>query len=869
MKRAAICLALLVCWCGLAWADYPFYSEDFSGGIPGDWTLVNGGDANTWRIGLPSGGAAPTLTGDYLVFDVTMGGDEDDTLDTAAVDCTDWVNVNAVFDFNLDWSVSSNFTFTVEVSNDGGTTWHVVYAHPTNDVFEDDFAVDVSTYADGEDDVRLRLAVVGKVANYIALDNLRLTGNAPSPLLLVLPKTSEIVGEPGDAIVHAFTVYNETGTNGLVEFALIDDDWPTTAPASVSIDDGDYAEIEVTVDIPDDVLWATQDEAQLQASRDTYTDTVDFTTAVDGGLWDALDPSTATGVYYHGAAELDGVIYFIGGVTDVGDASYGPTGQMQSYDTLTDTWDFTLPDVPLPVFSAVVVVFNGKIYVVGGYGDMSSNAVDTVQIYDPATKGWTSGTVMPSPRGGAAGATVEGFLYVIGGRVNSDLPVDCPVQAYDINLDSWTTLTETCPLTGGVGHFDGTNGVVIDNQIYYGGHGVADNDGWFVYDPGGGSFVELASIPTGAGYFKGYTVVFDGLIYYWSGGTLVSPLNATWTYDPDLDSWTDLAAPQIVAQMGGAGAVALVPGDLFDDTLLFSFGGRDDAYLIDPVPFEALELDHVCNDCEIDGVCWSEFTLNPDNECQMCDPDQSTTAWTDLTGDTCDDGVWCNGTDQCDAGACTDHQYPDNGGGCDDELWCNGTETCNEVDDVCDTTGDPCPDDGLFCNGAESCDEDNDQCLHAGDPCPDDGLFCNGEEYCDEDNDVCANYGNPCPDDGTFCNGIESCDEDNDECVHSGDPCPDDTLFCTGEESCNEQTDVCESSGDPCNEDEECNELTDACDEILDDDTADDDDDDDDINPDDDDIDPGDDDINPDDDDTADEDTGGRDSDGGGGGGCF
>ena len=95
---------------------------------------------------------------------------------------------------------------------------------------------------------------------------------------------------------------------------------------------------------------------------------------------------------------------------------------------------------------------------------------------------------------------------------------------------------------------------------------------------------------------------------------------------------------------------------------------------------------------------------------------------------------------------------------CDDGEWCNGQELCQQY--ICvDGTPVDCPDDGLYCNGTEFCDEDNDMCSTTGDPCPgDDGLWCTGDEYCDEDTDTCEATGNPCPE------GTE-CSEDDDECL--------------------------------------------------------------------------------------------------------
>lgn len=189
----------------------------------------------------------------------------------------------------------------------------------------------------------------------------------------------------------------------------------------------------------------------------------------------------------------------------------------------------------------------------------------------------------------------------------------------------------------------------------------------------------------------------------------------------------------------------------------------------------------LCAACEIDGECVKEGGHPSDNPCLICDTQVSAAEWTDNDGASCDDGSFCNGSDTCQGGACTQHE------------------------------GDPCGDDGLFCNGADSCDEEKQQCVHEGNPCPNDGLWCNGEETCDEDANQCAVPEKPCPDDGLFCTGEETCNEDQDSCGQTGDPCADDGQWCNGTEACNENDDLCDSTGNPCPFGNTCSDATDEC----------------------------------------------------------
>ncbi len=92
----------------------------------------------------------------------------------------------------------------------------------------------------------------------------------------------------------------------------------------------------------------------------------------------------------------------------------------------------------------------------------------------------------------------------------------------------------------------------------------------------------------------------------------------------------------------------------------------------------------------------------------------------------CDDGLYCNGAETCDAvfdcqaGTSVD---------CDDGVGCTA-DTCNEGTDSCDNSpSDAVCDDGLFCNGAETCNATLD-CQAGGDPCG--GAACDeGSDTCD------------------------------------------------------------------------------------------------------------------------------------------
>jgi hypothetical protein len=124
----------------------------------------------------------------------------------------------------------------------------------------------------------------------------------------------------------------------------------------------------------------------------------------------------------------------------------------------------------------------------------------------------------------------------------------------------------------------------------------------------------------------------------------------------------------------------------------------------------------------------------------------------------CTDGLYCNGVEtchatlDCQAGTAVD---------CDDTVACT-VDSCNETTDACDNVpNDGACDDGLYCNGPEFCDAVND-CQPGSDPCPGQGcdegnnqcvlLACNNNGTCESGEDC-----NNCPNDCISGGGGASC----------------------------------------------------------------------------------------------------------------
>jgi len=214
-----------------------------------------------------------------------------------------------------------------------------------------------------------------------------------------------------------------------------------------------------------------------------------------------------------------------------------------------------------------------------------------------------------------------------------------------------------------------------------------------------------------------------------------------------------------------------------------------------------------------------------------------------LTDPECDDGLYCNGAETCVGGTCQSGTAPNcndgvgctsdscneatdscdnvpNNAACDDGLWCNGTETCNATLDCQAGTAPNC-NDGVGCT-VDSCNEGTDSCDNVPNNAScSDGVFCNGAETCDTLLDCQAGTAVDCTD-GVGCTA-DSCNEATDSCdnVPNNAAC-DDGLWCNGAETCHATLDCQSGTAPNCNDgvgctDDACNEATDSCDNVAND----------------------------------------------------
>jgi N-acetylneuraminic acid mutarotase len=120
---------------------------------------------------------------------------------------------------------------------------------------------------------------------------------------------------------------------------------------------------------------------------------------------------------------VNGKLYVIGGWGD-GKAR----GANYEYDPATDKWTKKTP-MPRPAHHAALAAVNGKIYAFGGFVAPATTAIPLGAAWEPIADAWEFNPVtdswkplapLPGKRGSAIAAEVNGKIYVIGGATTME-----------------------------------------------------------------------------------------------------------------------------------------------------------------------------------------------------------------------------------------------------------------------------------------------------------------------------------------------------------------------------------------------------------------------------------------------------------------
>ena len=151
-------------------------------------------------------------------------------------------------------------------------------------------------------------------------------------------------------------------------------------------------------------------DAQLQERLATVEE---YDPATD--TWKQL-PDMPTAREEFTVSVVGGKIYVIGGFTTVkrgGRAIVKTLSTVEVYDPAANTWG-QIADMPAARVRTSSAVLNGKIYVIGGVTNVGGGQ-ELVHVYDPATDKWEKGPDLLEKRWAGSSTAVNGKVYVLGG----------------------------------------------------------------------------------------------------------------------------------------------------------------------------------------------------------------------------------------------------------------------------------------------------------------------------------------------------------------------------------------------------------------------------------------------------------------------
>lgn len=265
-----------------------------------------------------------------------------------------------------------------------------------------------------------------------------------------------------------------------------------------------------------------------------------LTASAQLGTWSTNNIANVPQSYADGAAAvLNGKIYAMGG----GTYSCGTYTNLQVYNLTNNTWT-TLLGMRTRRYEFGAAELNGLIYAVGGNpGCGNAAGLTVVEAYDPVSNTWSNRASLPTGGYGAAVARANGKIYFIGGSLNPTT-----VYAYNPTNDSWATKAPF--LTN-----NAFCGVAVVNSIIYliGGSLVGASANVYAYNPVTDSWTAKASMPTPR--YDPAVGVIDGIIYVAGGvNTSGQRPRAVEAYNPQTDSWST-NTPLPFPILGASGAV--------------------------------------------------------------------------------------------------------------------------------------------------------------------------------------------------------------------------------------------------------------------------------------------------------------------------
>lgn len=225
---------------------------------------------------------------------------------------------------------------------------------------------------------------------------------------------------------------------------------------------------------------------------------------------------------------VDGKLYVIGGFT-TNAPNIQTTASVYAYNISANTWQ-RKADMPEQITHAPTVVYNGVIYLLGGYvGNNPGGSTTHVWMYDTQTNTWSRGPDLPASRGGGTAALLGTTIHFVSGATRTKGifdDTDYP-DHYTLDLSQENPIWQTAkPIPMARNHL---GGVAFRDKFYVIGGQLQKHEGTSnqsrvdVYDPATDTWSRVADMPIGRGHITESTLVVNDRIVVIGGSVDNAP----------------------------------------------------------------------------------------------------------------------------------------------------------------------------------------------------------------------------------------------------------------------------------------------------------------------------------------------------------
>jgi N-acetylneuraminic acid mutarotase len=288
--------------------------------------------------------------------------------------------------------------------------------------------------------------------------------------------------------------------------------------------------------------------------------------------WTSVASMSTPRVGHTATALPDGTLLVTGGINFIqGEPAGTAYTSAEIYDPIANSWSSAGNMAVKRAGHTATLLEDGRVLVAGGSSDDTLlTATGSAEIYDPATRAWSSTSNMSSARfSHTAVALPDGRALIVGGQgPGSSSQTVFSAENFDPTANAWTL---TAPLPNDIFPYQNTTTLLLNGQVLVAG-GANFYPGPFrsfgttaLYDPVSNAWSDAANI--GERSLQAATLLANGKVLITGGydATIASGLSTAALYDPSTNSVTqEPSLPNVdygqSAVLLGNGAVLITGG---------------------------------------------------------------------------------------------------------------------------------------------------------------------------------------------------------------------------------------------------------------------------------------------------------------------